>query len=676
MAQVTINGITVDPQRQAPQLATRGLASADSSASNYVLIQTREPLDKARRQALAALGVEILEYVPENTYLARYPPADLGPVQSLGFVEWANPYLRDFKVAAGLRPGGVSSARSADLLSLQPVESTPSPEPIKVDIVLHNGIAAKSVRRQLAAAAGVTLRALEVCRGRVRARLMPHRLERVAALDEVRHIEEVLPNVLCNSVALGILGADTVHASAGLLGEGEIVAVCDTGFDRGKSNKVHKAFTGRVLKIYPLGRKKGSDPNGHGTHVAGSVLADGTSRAHGPVRGAAPKARLVMQSVLDKRGGLGGLPADLNGLFRVPYDDDKVRVHTNSWGAKGSAGRYSSLSRDVDEFTWDHRDLVVCFAAGNDGTDRDGNGVVDFGSVTAPGTAKNCITVGASESERPTGNSKRYGDPWRSSFPANPIRGDFWATDREGMAAFSGRGPTRDGRIKPDVVAPGTAILSAHSRRAGVGDFWGRSSDRSYAFMGGTSMATPLVAGCAAVVRQHLQGDHGHAPSAALVKAFLINGGRDLAGQYVPSETGTTPNFNEGFGRVDLARTVDAGGRLLRFFDEQRELEGGEEEARTLTLESGGGATLKVTLVWTDPPGESLQNDLDLIVRSPGGEERHGNMPASSAGFDRTNNVEQVVWESAAAGDFEIVVRAHRVTVFPQSYALVVRGFE
>ncbi len=84
--------------------------------------------------------------------------------------------------------------------------------------------------------------------------------------------------------------------------------------------------------------------------------------------------------------------------------------------------------------------------------------------------------------------------------------------------------------------------------------------------------------------------------------------------------------------------------------------------------------TLKVTLVWSDFPGSTLQNDLDLIVRSPGGEERHGNVPVGSAEFDRKNNVEQVSWDAAPAGDYSIMVRAH-VIPDPQSFALVARSF-
>src|SRR5262249_48633867 len=99
----------------------------------------------------------------------------------------------------------------------------------------------------------------------------------------------------------------------------------------------------------------------------------------------------------------------------------------------------------------------------------------------------------------------------------------------------------------------------------------------------------------------------------------------------------------------------------------------GDEATHTFTVAPGAGG-LKVTLVWTDPPGEALQNDLDLIVRDANGTERHGNMPPASADFDRTNNVEQVVWPDITPGDVQITVRAFRIPVLAQSYALVARA--
>jgi hypothetical protein len=187
-------------------------------------------------------------------------------------------------------------------------------------------------------------------------------------------------------------------------------------------------------------------------------------------------------------------------------------------------------------------------------------------------------------------------------------------------------------------------------------------------------MATPLVAGCAAVTREHLIRGGLPRPSAALVKAILINGARDIRGQYTPSEADSVPNHSEGFGRVDLSSSVGPyqAGESVRYWDENLELETGDEEHHDIHVTQHGTA-LKITLVWTDPPGDSLQNDLDLVALASTGEERRGNTQPGVAAFDRVNNVEQILWEDVPIGVVRVTVRAHRTTVFAQPYALVAR---
>jgi serine protease AprX len=188
-------------------------------------------------------------------------------------------------------------------------------------------------------------------------------------------------------------------------------------------------------------------------------------------------------------------------------------------------------------------------------------------------------------------------------------------------------------------------------------------------------MATPLVAGCAAVVVEWLaKVGRVQKPSAALVKALLINGARAIPGQYVPTETGPVPNGSDGYGRVDLAATIGpyAANEAVTFKDEANALNVNDQEMTPVNV-AAPATSLKVTLVWTDPPGDGLQNDLDLIVRAADGSERHGNVDPPSADFDRTNNVEQVVWQNIPPGNVTITVRAFRITQFPQPYALVVR---
>ena len=188
-------------------------------------------------------------------------------------------------------------------------------------------------------------------------------------------------------------------------------------------------------------------------------------------------------------------------------------------------------------------------------------------------------------------------------------------------------------------------------------------------------MATPLVAGCAAILRQALaktplSAPPAHFPTAALIKAILINGAVDLKGQYSPSEAGPSPNVNSGWGRVNLTNSVNSI-VIGSATGPTGYLDGApldDEEFHEFDIPvTESGATLKITLVWTDPPGAPgtgfLQNDLDLVVNA-GGDEQHGD-----TGSDVRNNVQQVRRSDVPEGTAKVRVTALHLTKSPQAYA-------
>ncbi len=692
MSRITINGVSMDPSAPPATLKAMGVAPAiHAEHTNHILIQTDDPLTPDQREILAGIGVVVEEYVPDDTYICEFKPTDLGPVRALDFVSWADVFHRAFKVGPDLQPPAPDVETALRVTAGH--APAPSRKPRLVDVVLHQGVddQSKKANEAIAAAAGIDPSTLQPGRRKVRIRVESGQLPALANIDDVRRIEPVPERQLFNNVARPILHADVVVNATDYRGDGEVIAVADTGFDAGSASNVHPAFAGRVAKLYPLGRPKADDPHGHGTHVAGSVLGDGNSPAMGgQIQGTAPAATLVLQSTLDATGGLGGIPSDLHDLFEPPYLNDGARVHTNSWGSTTPGTPYDTSAEEIDDVVWNHPDLVICFAAGNDGTDANDNGIVDNGSIGSQSAAKNCITIGASENQRPE-FEHTYGEYWPGDFPAAPLSEDLQANDPDGLVAFSSRGPTKEHRIKPDVVAPGTCILSTRSRHlAGSPPPFGTSTDDLFMFSSGTSMATPLAAGCAAVLRETLVKNGMPKPAAALVKALMINGAVPLSGQYTPTEAGSSPNNNSGWGRIDLAGSVIVPGQDANGgFEQGGPLEQGESFTFELDIPSGhpehpekiggdygrktngnaaGGPTFKITLVWSDPPGAALQNDLDLIVVGADGTERHGNM-GKRKGFDRTNNVEQVLWTNMPAGPAKITIHAHRITKFPQPWA-------
>lgn len=182
----------------------------------------------------------------------------------------------------------------------------------------------------------------------------------------------------------------------GLSGRGEHIGICDTGLNTGDPKTIHKDFVkrGAYIKSYPITQditpyinNPGADDgtadldSGHGTHVAGSVLGDGTvsmslSEVTSPIRGPAYRAKLVFQAVEQKidwkdprytayygRYLLSGIPNDLTKLFLDAYKK-RVRIHSNSWGG-GDPGAYDIQCEQLDKFVWDHKDFCVLVAAGN-----------------------------------------------------------------------------------------------------------------------------------------------------------------------------------------------------------------------------------------------------------------------------------------------------------------------
>ncbi|MCA9980063.1 MAG: S8 family serine peptidase, partial [Anaerolineales bacterium] len=287
---------------------------------------------------------------------------------------------------------------------------------------------------------------------------------------------------------------------------------------------------------------------------------------------------------------------------------------------------------------------------------------------------KNVITVGASESVRTGSNASTWGAWWPTEYPVAPIFADAVANNADGLAAFSSRGPTLSNRLKPDIVAPGTNIVSTRNYSTGTG--WG-VFDANYLYMGGTSMATPLVAGAAAIVREYYTTTHSIDPTAALVKATFINGAVDMTpGQYgggATQEIIRRPDNAQGWGRVDLPNTLIYTGNRQLWFHEHAGLNTSDSYQATFKVLNSG--PFRATLVWTDYQGTeasfgALVNDLDLVVEDPNGTLYLGN-EVLVGGRDATNNVEGVDL-MPINGTYTVTVSGFNVPQGPQPFALVV----
>lgn len=686
----------------------------------YYLVKLAGPAAPEWLQALRGHGAEVYGSLPGFTLLAGMLPERVADVRAEPWVEDVTPYRPTMKISPKLRRG-VRRELNVDTLAAVGPEEIEDQQPQLVEVSVFPGESVNDMAARVRDAGGTVLTTLG------RSLVANVRPSAIAELADVQGVQAILPHALPelhNDQATLVMQVPPDHAFADLTlkGTGQIVGIADSGLDTGDPATVHVDVRGRVAGLAswptrdvlapytndPPGHDDGpADPDSaHGTHVTGSVLGSGaaaiTAGATLVPAGTAPEAQVFFQAIGQRvnwktadqlaaaglepftqpwppsASSLWGIPDDLADLFQQAYTAG-ARTHTNSWGAPVD-GVYNQNARAVDEFMWNHPDMLILFSAGNSGVDDDSDGVIDPDSIGSPGTAKNCLTVGASENNRPHGSDPPAGlDVNWSQFAKYPRLGAAGhVSDRvDGMAAFSSRGPTDDLRIKPDVVAPGTNILSTLSSvfPAAQKPLWGYLPDahplrHSYCWSGGTSMATPLVAGAAALVRQSLV-ERGHLapnrqPSGALIKALLVNGAVAIQGQF-PGEIPAGPNTVSGFGRIDVAQSVAPEPLHRALFADEPDHAVSTGEMRLFQVEGADPAMpLKVTLAWTDAPAVvgsgGLVNGLYLQVVAPDGSVLDGDTTAFPAA---TNNVQQVLVDTPVAGTYTIRVRG--VSVLQQA---------
>jgi len=234
----------------------------------------------------------------------------------------------------------------------------------------------------------------------------------------------------------------------GLTGKGIRIAIIDSGIDA-----EHPDLEGRILAAQDFTGGGLLDRHGHGTHCA-SIAAGSGAASGGRYRGVAPEALLYSAKVLRSDGV--GMTSDVMAGIEWAYDQG-AQVVSLSLGSVGSDDGTDALSETCDAVV--DGGVVVCAAAGNEGPAP--------GTICSPGSARKVITVGA-------------------------------ASEEDQVAVFSSRGPTADGRPKPDVLLPGEGIIGARARGTGMGAV----VNEYYTSASGSSMATPHAAGVCALLLQ------------------------------------------------------------------------------------------------------------------------------------------------------------------------------
>jgi subtilisin-like proprotein convertase family protein len=798
---------------------------SEGDPGSYI-VQSIGPLDDAYRALLRQAGAQVVSYIPNNAYLVRASASVAQQLAASPRTQSVLPYQPYYKLKAGL-------------LKIA-VDQEPLPKGSALNVLLFEDSRSRTVE-EIRRAGGKVIGEDRSPFGTVLKVVPPEdALPGIARLPGVQGVELLRLRVPANDMTRVLTGVSPGSTNElnylGLTGAGVRVNVNDGGVDAG-----HPDLSPRVIPVDQ------QDANGHGTHVAGIIASSGLndgypggvlvstnasgSATNADFRGMAPAAEIL--SIAFDYGS--PLISD-SFLQQTAAEDPEVFISNNSWGLAGengydlTAASYDWAVRDALPEQIGSRPLLFVFSAGNNGVGNDGGQSGEPDVISAPATAKNVIAVGATELGRFITNL----------FQVDGITNAYFKSQTDGtnqVASFSSRGNVgigiegEFGRFKPDVVAPGTFVVSTRSQQwnedayydpsnsffsivfgveleAGsrfdhsffvpknaarfritltnitslpplptlpiyakaddvpaVGpaspDFrgnnqidvmfppdqsattWfyavGNPTDESvnfdvliqlivtnnnnalevlremndglgglYRYESGTSMSAAAMSGMLALMQEFLEQHNptNGRPSAALMKAMVINGARSI-GAY-DFQVQSTINY-QGWGLVNLTNSlpgalsnyVSHAPGAVHVYDQSPEeaLVTGQSRTRIVTLDSDAEFDpLRVTLVWTDPPGNpaagvKLVNDLDLVVSNRiTGQIYYGNDigpdSISNTGretneppvLDVVNNVENI-YIDAPSTNYTVMVIGRRVNVnavtdhpnnVAQDYALVI----
>lgn len=618
----------------------------DRGEAAYHIVQFSGPVYEQQKQWLEDQDVGIHMYMPNYGFVCRMSSAQADMIRSHAQITWVGIYQPAYKISSLFDLVGdehrvtILLFMDADMNTIkEQVKTVARHEEFETSDNGINKMILGSLRREDIAA--------------------------IAHIPGVYWVEPYIQPVHHNNnvqwiVQSGSSGVRSIWAH-GIRGEGEIVNDCDSGINT--SHYQHRSGSSAVgtwgyypthnaIVAYDSGAPSniafGDGPGAsyHGTHTTGTLTGDDTTHASSSRDGVALKAKVYFNDCGDNTSSSIYTYADYNDLYGRSYNKyyppTRAYISTNSWGSAVS-GAYTSSSMGADQFMWAHKDYLLCYSAGNSGPSSM--------SIGAPASAKSVVTVGGC------------------------INGS--TTQYLNIYTWGSRGPCADGRLKPTIITPAQSVWSS------------TSGTSNYSSMSGTSMASPSAAGSAALIRQYLRegwyptgtqtaSDAFSFISASLLKAMLVNSADTNINSYTQ-----VPNNGIGWGRVDLDTT-------LYFSGETRKTLLVDNTVGVLTSEQvdyhfnipSGATSLKITLCWTDYPGNpavspQIVNDLDLVARVGGtyynGNQYSGNQSiANPSGRDTLNVVECVRRHNPTAGDWTISVCARNVPYGPQPFSIVV----
>ena len=701
-SEILLNSGHIDTR--SPEMQASRNSKIDFAGKGLHLIQFSGPTQDEWYEQLSSTGVRIVTYIPHYAYLVYGDSSAISSLQSLSysknFIQWEGPFLSEYKIdrrALSVDEKGKSRKLPSDIYSIQLVEDT--------DV---NSLTVSAIEKLKLE--DIYSYSQDLGYVNIKVRINPESVFEIAKQPDVVSIQ-LAPDMKLNDerqdmILTGNLSGNNPgpadylsfltskgFTQAQFTASGFGVDVTDDGVDNGTATPTNPA-------LFQLGSTSNPDrlayvrrePAGFIGELRG-CYGHGNLNTH-IIAGYNDLVGFPHEDASGYNYNLGVAPFVRTGasvifvpFFTSPdYEDlqsraynDGMRISSNSWGQSTPNGAYTTDSQRYDALVRDaqpasaaipvagNQEMVIVFSAGNGGPTAN--------TIGAPSTGKNVISVGAAENVHPFGGTDACGTD------------DSQADNANDVAGFSSRGPTDDGRTKPDIMAPGThvtggvfqtsplvfpngdanACFDASSVCGGPGgsDFFPLGQEWTTASTG-TSHSAPAVAGGAALVRQYFINNGITPPSPAMTKAYLTNSARYMTGG---GANDVLPSNSQGTGEMDLGSAFDGTPRILRDQIPADEFDN-SGQSRTLTgLIADPSKPFRVTLAWTDQPGptsgDAFVNNLNLSVTISGNVYR-GNVFSGANSVpggapDFRNNLESIFLPAGTTGSFSIIIDATNI---------------
>ncbi|MCG3126663.1 MAG: hypothetical protein CHACPFDD_01514 [Phycisphaerae bacterium] len=621
-------------------LADNDLPRAPGAAGRHVVVQFSQPVDDGLRASLGADGLTLLSSLGSNAFFASLSSVDVDALARTATLTAVEPLHAGWKLHPTFLNGETPE------WAVVGTDAAGGPI-IGAYVVFHGDVSVDGAVHTMLAGYGAIVRddlwtinalVIELPLGNVPA---------LAEEDAVQWIEPPLPRLVeCNDSNRVITQANTVQAGPyNLTGTGVTVLV----YDGGTALSTHQDFGGRLFV------RDSSGLGAHPTHVSGTIGGSGVASG-GTYKGMAPG--VIIQSYGFQYDGSGTFlytnPGDMQSDYNQAINTHGADIANNSIGTNTETngfacsiqGDYGVTDQLIDNMVRGSlgAPFRIVFANGNErqGNRCDVEGFGDYYSTAPPATAKNHLTVGALNS------------------------------NDDSMTSFSSWGPTDDGRMKPDISAPG-----CQSGGDGGVTSCNSSGTTSYTVMCGTSMASPTVCGLSALLLEDFRAQFPGSPD------FRNSTLRILWAHTAQDRGNTGPDYQFGYGSVRAQTAVDFM-RTGNF----GEFSVGHGATYEFTINVAPATPqLKLTMAWDDYPGTpnvipSLINDLDLEVFDPSSNQQFpwtlnpANPSAAAVQTARNtrDNIEQVLVNSPASGVWTVVVRGLNVPQGPQTFSIAATG--